>query len=158
MADEALKQPITVFYSYSHRDERLRKRLEDHLSGLQRRGHIQGWHDRNIDAGSEWKTQIDSRLQSAQVILLLISPAFIASNYCSTLEMTAAMERHKRGEARVIPIILRPCIWQEEPFAELQVLPRDGKPVTEWSSPDVGFMSVAEGILRVVKHMRGEAG
>src|SRR5438128_5859961 len=122
MADEMPNQPITIFYSYSHRDERLRKQLEDHLSGLQRRGLIASWHDRDIDAGTEWKTQIDTRLQNAQIILLLISGSFLASDYCYALEMTAAMERHKRGEARVIPIILRPCLWQGAPFAGLQVL------------------------------------
>ncbi|MFL6215109.1 MAG: toll/interleukin-1 receptor domain-containing protein [Blastocatellia bacterium] len=155
MADEALNQAIEIFYSYSHRDERLRKQLEDHLSVLQRRGLIAGWHDRDIDAGTEWKTQIDSHLQTAQIILLLISGSFLASDYCYGLEMTTAMERHERREARVIPVILRPCMWQDAPFARLQVLPRDGKPVTKWPSPDDGFLSVAEGIHAVVKHMSG---
>ncbi|HKQ04850.1 MAG TPA: toll/interleukin-1 receptor domain-containing protein [Blastocatellia bacterium] len=157
MADETLNQPIEIFYSYAHRDERLRKRLEDHLAVLRRRGLVAGWHDRDIDAGTEWKTQIDTHLQTAQIILLLISGSFLASDYCYELEMKVALERHDRREARVIPIILRPCLWKDAPFARLQVLPRDGKPVTAWPSPDEAFLSVAEGILAVVKHMRGEA-
>jgi len=155
MADDALNQPITLFYSYSHKDEQLRKRLENHLIVLRRRGLIAAWHDRNIDAGTEWKTQIDDHLQTAQIILLLISDNFLASDYCYELEMKAAMERHERGEARVIPIILRPCMWQDAPFSKLQVLPRDGKPVVNWPSPDDGFLNVAEGIRAVVQHLYG---
>jgi hypothetical protein len=149
--------PIELFYSYSHRDERFRKRLETHLAILKRIGKIEAWHDRQIEAGTEWKTEIDTHLKTAQIILLLVSANFLASDYCYAIEMRHAMERHERGEARVIPVILRPCLWQNAPFSKLQVLPLDGKPISKWPTSDEAFLNVAEGIEAVLNHMRGGA-
>src|SRR5205085_5289211 len=97
-------QSIELFYSYAHEDERLRKELEKHLALMKRQKLISAWHDRNIGAGTEWANEIDTHLNTARIILLLISPDFIASDYCYSIEMTRALERHKAGEARVIPI------------------------------------------------------
>ena len=107
-------KPIQIFYAYSHNaeDESLRDQLEKHLSLLKRQGIIAGWHDRQIGAGEEWKGQIDRNLESAQVVLLLISPSFLASDYCYDIEMKRAIERHDHGEAKVVPIILRPVDWR----------------------------------------------
>src|SRR5205085_1249843 len=116
---------IEVFYSYSHEDERLRNELDKHLSNLKQQGLIVGWYDRNISAGTEWAYEIDAHLNTSQIILLLISPDFIASHYCYSVEMKRAMERHETGEARVIPIILRAIEWKGTPFEKLQVLPTD---------------------------------
>src|SRR6266699_2745568 len=127
---------IEVFYSYAHRDEYWRKRLETHLSTLQRQGVIAGWHDRNISAGTAWATKIDEHLNSAGIILLLISPDFIASNYCYSIEATRAMTRHQEGTARVIPVILRPSDLKDTPFEHLQALPTDAKAITTWSNRD----------------------
>src|SRR5438128_1377433 len=104
-----LEQPIEVFFSYSHKDEELRDEMANHLSILKRQGVITDWHDRRITAGDEWAGQIDEHLNSAHLILLLISADFIASDYCYDLELTRAMERHEAREACVIPVILRPC-------------------------------------------------
>ncbi len=90
---------------YSHRDEELRKDLEDHLALLKRQGCIAGWNDRMIGAGDEWKGQIDIKLMKAQIILLLISPSFLA-DYCYDIEFEWAAEKHDRGEAKVIPVLL----------------------------------------------------
>ena len=147
---EESSDAIEVFFSYSHKDEGLRKRLEEHLSVLRRQGVISGWHDRMIGAGQEWKGEIDRRLESAQIILLLISPSFLASDYCYDIEMKRAVERHERGEATVIPIILRPCDWQGAPFGKLQGLPKDVKPVTSWKQRDEAFKDVTEGIRRAI--------
>jgi hypothetical protein len=141
--------PTELFYSYSHRDEELRRRLETHLKPLQREGVISNWHDHMIDAGTEWKGQIDAHLNSAKVILLLISADFVASEYCYDIEMTRALERQAAGEARVIPIILRPVDWQGSPFARLQVLPTGGKPITSWANRDEAFLDVVHGIRLV---------
>ena len=94
-------EPIRVFYSYSHTDEALREQLEDHLASLRRSGVIEEWHDRKIGAGTEWEGQIDNNLEQADVILLLISSSFIASDYCIDKEMKRAIERHDAGDARV---------------------------------------------------------
>src|SRR5260370_14341164 len=131
MAAEA-RQPLEVFYSYAHEDEPLRQELEKHLHILELQGFIKGWHDRDISAGIEWANEIDTHLNSAHIILLLVSPDFLASRYCYSVEMKRAMERHYAKEACVIPIILRPLYWQGAPFHKLQLLPTDAKPVTQW--------------------------
>lgn len=144
------KAPVQVFFSYSHKDESLRDQLSNHLSGLRRAGVIEAWHDRQIQAGSEWAGQIDDRMNQAKVILLLISSDFLASDYCSDVEVKRAMERHENREAVVIPIILRPCDWSGFAFSKLQALPKDAKPITKWGDHDEAFTNVAEGIRKVV--------
>ena len=104
--------PVEIFISYSHKDEALRERLGTHLSLLKRQGVIDAWHDRQIGAGDEWAGAIDAHLNSAAVILLLVSADFLASDYCYDLEMTRALERHDAGDARVIPVILRSVDWR----------------------------------------------
>ena len=144
---------IEIFYSYSHKDKTLRGELEKRLSLLKRQGLIIGWSDRNIDAGREWANEIDTHLNTAQLILLLVSSDFIASDYCYSKEMMRAIERHERGEAHVIPIILRPTDWDESPLGKLEALPSFGKPITKWSNRDDAFLDVAKGIRKVVKEL-----
>jgi internalin A len=144
---------IELFYSYSHKDEELRDELENHLALLKRRDVIRGWHDRRITAGKEWADQIDGRLKSADVILLLVSADFLASDYCYDVEMQRAMERHAAGEAVVIPVILREVDWHSALFGKLQALPKDGKPVTSWSNRDEAFTDIARGIRRAVEQL-----
>jgi hypothetical protein len=105
-----------LFYSYAREDEAFRVTLERHVSLLQRQGLLVTWHDRSIPPGREWKQEIDAHLATAAIILLLISPDFLASEYCYDREMLQAMERHYTGEAHVIPIIVRPCQWQDAPL------------------------------------------
>jgi TIR domain len=114
--------PVEVFCSYSHQDERLWGKLQRHLTPLKRSGYISEWYDRKIDAGAEWAVEIDAHLNSATIVLLLISSDFLASDYCYGVEMKRALERHEKGEASVIPVILRPVLWSGEPFAKLQAL------------------------------------
>src|SRR5437763_16680979 len=113
---------IEIFYAYAHKDEELRKELDKNLSLLRRDGLIKGWHDRDINAGEEWVREIAIHLNTDQIILLLISSDFLASDYCYSVEMRRAIERHKTGEACVIPIILRPTAnaWKRTPFGQLQ--------------------------------------
>jgi len=146
--------PLEVFYSYAHEDEALRDEVEKHLSLLKRNGLIVGWHDRGIGAGDEWRDQIDAHARSAHIILLLISPDFLASDYCYDVEMKLALERHARREARVVPIILRPVDWLGAPFSHLQALPRDGKAVTTWPNRDEAFANIAQGIRAIVSGFR----
>ena len=141
---------IEVFYSYAHEDEELVKELRKHLSILKRQGVIRDWYDREITAGTDWKGQLDQHLNSAGVILLLVSADFLASDYCYDVEMTRALERHDQGEARVIPVILRPVDWKGAPFGKLQSLPTDGKPVTSWNDRDEAFTDVARGIRNAI--------
>jgi hypothetical protein len=136
----------TLFFSYSHADENLRDQLEKHLSALKRQGVITSWHDRQITAGTELNGAIDTNLNSADIILLLISPDFIDSDYCYDREMKRAMERHQKGEARVIPVILRPCDWHGLAFGKLLATPADGRPITKWANIDEAFLEVVKAI------------
>jgi hypothetical protein len=131
--------PLEVFVSYSHRDKSLRKKLGSHLAILEKQNLVSLWHDQIIGPGEEWKGKIDDHLNSARIILLLISSEFIASKYCWDIEMNRAMQRHESGECLVIPIILRPADWSGTPFEKLHVLPEDAKPVVEWKSKDAAF-------------------
>ena len=144
---------IEIFFSYAHEDETLRNELAKQLKLMKRQGLINEWYDRDIDAGTEWKHEIDEHLNNAQIILLLVSPDFITSDYCYDIEMMRAMERHEAREARVIPVILRPCDWHSAPFSKLQALPRNAKPITTWSNHDDAFLDVAKGIRKVVEDM-----
>jgi parallel beta-helix repeat protein len=145
-------EDIEVLISYSHIDEALRNELEKHLSILKRQKLISTWYDRKIGAGEEWKGQIDDHLDSAQIILLLISADFLASDYCYDIEMKRAMERHESGEARVIPIILRPVDWKGAPFGKLQALPTNAEPIVskKWGCADEAFVDVARGLRAAV--------
>jgi len=149
----SISKPVRLFYSYSHRDEELRRELETHLALLQNTGMIDQWHDRKIGAGDEWAGQIDANLESADIILLLVSSDFLASRYCYDVEMERALKRHDAGEARVIPIVIRPVDWEGAPFARLQMLPTDAKPVTgpSWHSRDQAWEDVAHGIRVAVR-------
>ena len=142
-----------VFMSYSHKDEELRKKLEKHLSSLHREGAIESWHDRRIGPGEEIHSQISAQLDAADIILLLVSSDFIASDYCYNREMMRAMERHQEGSARVIPVILRPCDWQASPFGHLNAVPTDGKPVTKHLTLDDGLLEVARAVRQAVESM-----
>lgn len=144
-------QPIEVFYSYAHADEALRDQLEKHLAVLKRQKVISAWHDRLITAGEDSANEIDQHINSASIILLLVSADFLTSDYCYEIEMTQALGRHKAGETRVIPIILRPCDWQKSPFGKLQALPKDAKPITTWADRDEAFLNVAEAIRIVAE-------
>jgi hypothetical protein len=131
-----------VFFSYSHKDEDLRNELETHLAGLKRQRVIETWHDRRIGAGKEFANAISIHLEQAEIILLLVSPYFIASDYCYDVEMKAALSKHETGEARVIPIILHPCDWHSLPFGKLLATPKDGKPISKFPNIHDAFLDV----------------
>src|SRR6266516_3212780 len=146
-------EPISIFISYAHEDEPLRKQLQKHLSLLQRQGLVSTWQDRQITDGTSWAQEIDEHLKSASIILLLISADFLASDYCYGIEMNRALERHEADQARVIPILLRPVDWQDTPFAYLQALPTDAKAITTWSNQDEAFVDVVGGLRRVIEDL-----
>ncbi len=144
-------EPLELFYSYAHEDEVLRNELEKHLKLLQRQGYITQWHDRQISPGNLWAQEIDAHLNAARIILLLVSPDFIASDYCYSIEMQEALKRHIANEARVIPIILRSCDWESAPFGKLQALPKDARPVTKWSDRDSAFTDIAKRLREIIE-------
>jgi formylglycine-generating enzyme required for sulfatase activity len=147
---------VRVFISYSHKDEDLRDRLDTHLSNLRWDGVISSWYDRQLTAGTEWDEKIKAELEAADIILLLISPDFIASKYCRDVEIPLSLQRHAAKQAFVVPIILRPFDWFTAPFAKLQAFPKDAKPVTTWPNQDEAFLSIAQGIRTAVQLMQSE--
>jgi hypothetical protein len=127
------------------------------LVRAQATGRNLNWHDRRTTIGSEIENAIDRNLNEAEVILLLVSPDFINSDYCYEREMLRALERHEEGEARVIPVILRPCDWHGLPFGKLLATPADGKAVTKWAGQDDAFLDVVQSIKAALKELGQQA-
>ncbi len=150
---EASHRPRNLFYSYASADQHLVDRLMKHLAILKRQGLIREWHFREITAGKEWEKEIDSHLESAGIILLMVSADFLSSDYCYDIELKRAIERHKSGEAVVIPVILQPCDWQHPPLSGLQALPTGIKPVALWPSAEEGLADVARGVRKAIEEL-----
>ena len=144
------REALDLFISYARVDEALRRELEKHLSSLKREGLVHAWHDHKIVAGDEWQGEIDQRLDTADLILLLVSSSFIASDYCYDVEADRALKRHDSGEARVIPIIVDACDWKHSKFFKLQALPRNGKAVTTWSNRNEAWRDVTQGLREAI--------
>lgn len=150
--------PVEIFFSYAHEDEALMHSVRRQLVIYERLGQIVKWHDRQIPPGEEWASTIDERLHRCHIVLLFVSPAFIESRYCSDIEVGVALARHERREARVIPVILRPCAWEIAPFGKLQALPRDGKPVSQWPDQDQVCLDIAKALMTVVEEIQRASG
>jgi len=141
--------PLRVFYSYAREDQNLLRKLQMHLKPLERARLIVSWFDQQLSPGANWSKEINDRLQTADIILLLVSPDFMASDYIYQKELQVALRRHELGEARVVPIILRPVDWKVGPFADIQVLPSKGLPVTVYKDRDEAFIEIASGIRHI---------
>ena len=146
--------PLDVFISYSADDERFKHELETHLVMLKRKGIIQPWHSEQTGAGSEWEQEISKLIDQSQIVLLLISPSFLASDHLYEQEMQHAMKRHETGDARVIPIIIRSANIAETPFNKLLILPRNRQPIDTWRNRDEIWARVAEEIRDVCNNLR----
>jgi TIR domain len=146
--EKLIGSTLEIFCCYARRDQGLLEELKTHMIPLQRQGLITVWSDTDISPGTNWEDEIDKHLNSAHIILLLVSPSFIASEYCYSKEMKRAIDRHKQGEARIIPIILRPVDWKNTPFGKLQCLPTGAIPVTEWRNRSKAFLDITLGIKK----------
>ncbi|MEH2272072.1 MAG: tetratricopeptide repeat protein [Nostoc sp.] len=144
---------IEVFISYHQKDEELREELEKHLATLLREKTITSWHKREIIAGQEFQDEINKHLKRAGLILLLVSPDFIASDYHWTVEVTRALEQNAAGKARVIPVLLRPTDWDNPPIDKLSPLPSNRKPIIRWDDRDEAFLEVVKGIRQEVARL-----
>lgn len=149
----ANRKPFEISFSYSHKDTRLRDQLKTQLSLLIREGLINTWYDHKITAGNEWAGKIDEHLNAAQIILLLVSADFIASDYCYDIEMKRALERHEAREARVFPVILRQVEWKQTPLGKLKLVPTGSKPAIQWTDRDSAFFDIVQGIRKVIEEL-----
>lgn len=149
-AERAIRPPMArVFFVYSHHDEMFRDEIDAHLAPLRHEGVIETWHDRKIGAGGHVDRTISGHLEEADIILLLVSSDFMASDYCIDVEMRRAVERQEAGEAVIIPVILRPCDWHRAAFGRLNAVPRDGRPVSAFTDRDAAFLEVARAVREV---------
>jgi hypothetical protein len=151
----AIARPLRVMYSYSHKDEVFKDELDTALAALCRERAIEVWQDRKILPGSEFDKDIGAALEASDIVILLVSKYFIASDYCWSVEMKRAIQRHVNGTATVVPVILKPADWKTSPFGKLTALPKDGKPLVDWQNPDAAWADVAEGVRRLVTAKRG---
>ncbi|MCC5664366.1 toll/interleukin-1 receptor domain-containing protein [Nostoc sp. CHAB 5784] len=151
---------VKVFYccSDSAQDEEMRQKLENHLSGLKWKGLSTSWHRKMISPGKDWKSEIDTNLKTADIILVLISSEFIASNYHWNVLAKQAMEQHRAKTSRVITILLSPVDnhWKDE-FPNVKVLPKGGRPITEWRPYNKAFANIATGIREVAEELTDSA-
>lgn len=147
-----------VFISYSHADDALRAEFDKHLSLMRRQGLIDVWSDHRIPPGGELEKHISAELEAADIIVLLVSPDFMASDYCFGIEMKRAMERHQEGSAIVVPVILRPVDWHTAPFGALKALPRDGRPVVKWPTLDDAFLDAVQTLRQMLGKRAASAG
>ena len=143
---------VKIFCSYAHKDKALRDELAKHF----KRMNILAWYDRDINSGTNWIKEIDQNLETADIVLLLISVDFMASKYCYEKEMARALERQKKDGISVIPVLMRPVYWQDAPFSYLQASPASLLPVTRWPNQDEAFVEIATDVrkefIRYSKH------
>ncbi|MEL6866833.1 MAG: toll/interleukin-1 receptor domain-containing protein [Bacteroidota bacterium] len=150
--------PVKIFTSYAHDDESLREKLDKHMAMIRRHPAVHIWNDRGIEPGEEWDEEIKKELDSADIILLLVSSNFLASDYIYKVELKGALEKHAAKEAVVIPIIMKPCDWTFAEFAMLQGLPKNAKPVSKWDDEDEALVDVVKGINRVILRVQKRKG
>lgn len=143
-----------VFISYSHKDEAHKDSLEEHLSMLKRNHVIDAWHDRKIIPGQDWSKEISENLEKSELILFLLSPSFLSSEYCFNVEMKRAIEMHHEGKAQLIPIVVRACDWSTAELSGIQAVPKDAKPITSWDNTDEAWLDAINGIKRHLSNFK----
>jgi hypothetical protein len=143
--------PVEIFCSYAHADEKLFRQLEIYLQQLKRERVISLWHNRSLVPGTDWTHEIDAHLETSSIVLLLVSPNFLTSDYCDEIEMQRILQRHEARKACIIPIIVRPCDWSHAPFGHFQALPSYGKAITAQDNRDIAWRDVTKNIRQVIE-------
>ena len=147
---------VRLFVSYAREDEGMKDEFKAHVALLQAQQVITAWDDRMIPSGDEWDKEIHEELERADIFVLLVSASFLASKYCFEVELPTVMRRHEAGQARVLPVIVRDCLWRSAPFAKLNTLPTDAKAVERWGRPNSAWTVVAEAVVEAAKWVRNE--
>src|SRR5215218_2838519 len=154
------QRPPKLFISYAREDEGYKDQLVVHLKGLTRRGVIASWHDGQLVAGQQWNEEIVRNLGEARVILLLISPYFIDSDYITKVELAQAGERYGRGEVSVIPVLIRNVHeWESEPLGNstlgsFRAVPSNPKFVVDWTNRDAAFTEIVAEVEKAVEALK----
>jgi len=147
---------IDIFIAYSHEDLRYKDELKKFLRPLLNTSQARVWDDYDIEAGKDWEAEIKTKLYGADIILLLVSPDSLASDYFYGKEVAVSLERHEKGEAVVAPVILRPCAWTITPLKKIEAMPEKGKPITSWASQDEAFTDVAHRLGEIVARLQAD--
>lgn len=142
---------LKIFISYSHQDEELKDQFLEHLSSLKNSGKISEWNDRKITPGDKWKNEIDENLKDSDIVVFLISSAFMSSNYCVNIEAKTAIEMHSEEQAVLIPVVVRAADWEDSELSKFQALPKDAKPISSWEVRDEGWLDVVRGIKKILE-------
>lgn len=154
---ENTPRPVRIFIAYARLDADMLEELRRHLMPLIRSNRVEVWFDGEITPGAAWEGEIKKHLYQADIVLLLVSAHSIASDYFYHKEMTEALERHGRGEATVVPLILKPCAWQYTPLERLEAIPKNGLPVTEWNNRDAAWADAAARLMNLVERLEKRA-
>jgi hypothetical protein len=150
---------MNSFLSYSHEDHRLFTGFRPHLAALRRGFGLDIWTDHRIEAGTSWEGRVEAAIKAAQVFVLLISPAFIASDYVNDMEIPAIREQRRSAGALVLPVVLKRCSWQMV-AAALQAAPTENgrlRPVTDWPRQNDGFDRAREQMMTAIESHFGIA-
>lgn len=147
---------LSAFISYSHADEKYLDRLHKHMSLLQREGSIETWTDHQIVPGSKLDSAVMTALRSSDLFIALVSPDYIASNYCYEKEFEEALGLSENGKLHIVPVIVEPCDWLSSPFRQFMALPKDGKPISEWINANVAYLDVVAGLRRLLSSPKAE--
>jgi len=151
-----MPSPVKIFISYAHEDETYKDELITHLVPLERENLIDSWNDRELVPGDDWDDEIKGALATAQIVLLLVSPDFIASDYIHKVEIAGAVDRHKKGEVVIAPVIVRTIDWNAFSLGRFQALPKGGKPISRWADKDEAWVSVTKGLRTLIRGINGE--
>jgi len=141
-------QHTNIFIAYAKADENILELLRKHLTSLERTEGVTIWYDGKIDLGKEWLEETEKAMANADIILLLVSADFIASDFCYEHQMKQALELHAADKASVIPVIIRDCAWENAPFSQLKVLPLNGVHSTSsvWDTEDEPYVEIARAL------------
>lgn len=154
--DTLMEKKVKVFLSYCHVDEMYKEELDKHFAPLKRSNKVETWNDRELKAGTKFDDNIKSHLNQDDIIILLISSDFFASDYCYNIEMQRAIERANRRECILIPIIVRPCLWTETPIKDILALPKDGKPISKYEDKDEAYLEIVTAVSDMIDSFESE--
>jgi hypothetical protein len=151
---EEKKKPVNVFVSYSHEDAKFQSAFHKAVSVLRRRGLIGEWFDGQIVPGEDFGKEIFRQLARAEIVVLLLSPSYVNSEFCWGKELKAALEHRQHRDLRVVGILVRPVHLEGTELSQHKLLPKDRKPVTKWHLQDEAWESVCVGLEQVIMDLR----
>lgn len=151
-----MNQPVKIFIAYARKDSGLLDEFRSHFSSLVHTNEVEIWYDGELIPSTIWEDEIREQMHQADVILMLLSPDSIASEYFYKKELPRAMERHSRKDTHVVPVILRPCVWEPTPLGNLQAVPKNGKPITLWDNRDEAYLDAVKSIQNIVKVVKNK--